>query len=287
MRLSVDPSRCQGHAMCSIAATDLFRLDDADGHASPAADPVLPVEVTEMSMLLATDVPFDHHSLEYATNWRDINAALRLRCPVAHGEVHGGFWLWSKCGDVAVATGDAIFSALCEVPDVSHQGAAILPGEMCRVASEMDLPEFHDCRTVLDPAFSPPAVKKWEPYVRAVGTVCIDQFIESSSCDPVRDLGSSAPAIPKLELLGGDKGDGRTFSGLTYTMIYTASGEDSYELALQRIAVLLAQICMSIAPRRDAPTDDLISRLAPARQPARPVESHRFEVFYLRAWMRS
>ncbi|MFI2285704.1 ferredoxin [Nocardia beijingensis] len=44
MRLSVDPSRCQGHTMCSLAAPDLFLLDDVDGHASPAVDPVPPAD---------------------------------------------------------------------------------------------------------------------------------------------------------------------------------------------------------------------------------------------------
>lgn len=33
MKVTVDPDRCQGHTLCSIAAGTVFRLRDEDGHA--------------------------------------------------------------------------------------------------------------------------------------------------------------------------------------------------------------------------------------------------------------
>ena len=33
MKLIIDASRCQGHAMCQLYAPDLVDLDDDDGHA--------------------------------------------------------------------------------------------------------------------------------------------------------------------------------------------------------------------------------------------------------------
>ena len=39
MRVMVDPSRCQGHALCALNAPEVFDLDD-EGHARVAADPV-------------------------------------------------------------------------------------------------------------------------------------------------------------------------------------------------------------------------------------------------------
>ena len=33
MRVKVDEDRCQGHAMCTLACPELFRLNDDDGHA--------------------------------------------------------------------------------------------------------------------------------------------------------------------------------------------------------------------------------------------------------------
>jgi ferredoxin len=35
MRLQVDPARCQGHRLCTLAAPDLIELREDDGHASP------------------------------------------------------------------------------------------------------------------------------------------------------------------------------------------------------------------------------------------------------------
>lgn len=44
MKVTVDPDRCQGHTLCSIAAPTVFRLRDDDGHAEvdePAIHPGL------------------------------------------------------------------------------------------------------------------------------------------------------------------------------------------------------------------------------------------------------
>lgn len=39
MRVMVDASRCQGHALCAMNAPEVFDLDD-EGHARVLADPV-------------------------------------------------------------------------------------------------------------------------------------------------------------------------------------------------------------------------------------------------------
>jgi ferredoxin len=39
MRVIVERSRCQGHALCAMNAPDLFDLDD-EGHSRVLADPV-------------------------------------------------------------------------------------------------------------------------------------------------------------------------------------------------------------------------------------------------------
>ncbi|TDU04837.1 ferredoxin [Streptomyces sp. 846.5] len=40
MHVTVDPSRCSGHALCVMQAPDLFDLDDEDSRARVLADPV-------------------------------------------------------------------------------------------------------------------------------------------------------------------------------------------------------------------------------------------------------
>lgn len=40
MRVTVDRTRCQGHALCAMSAPELFDLDDVESHAFVLADPV-------------------------------------------------------------------------------------------------------------------------------------------------------------------------------------------------------------------------------------------------------
>lgn len=38
MRLQVDPARCQGHTLCTLAAPELIELREDDGHAAPTQE---------------------------------------------------------------------------------------------------------------------------------------------------------------------------------------------------------------------------------------------------------
>lgn len=40
MRVRVDPAVCQGHTLCSLAAPEIFLLDDVEGHAYVASEEV-------------------------------------------------------------------------------------------------------------------------------------------------------------------------------------------------------------------------------------------------------
>ena len=40
MKIRVDSTRCQGHALCAMIAPDSFALDDIDGHARAIAESV-------------------------------------------------------------------------------------------------------------------------------------------------------------------------------------------------------------------------------------------------------
>jgi ferredoxin len=53
MRVSVDPTLCQGHNRCCAAAPDLFDIDD-EGYASAVGDGVVAAG-SEESALLAVD----------------------------------------------------------------------------------------------------------------------------------------------------------------------------------------------------------------------------------------
>lgn len=109
-----------------------------------------------------TEIAFDHHSTEYAASWRQINADLRSRCPVAHSGAYGGFWLVSRYQDVAeIALNDAVFSSYQENGPYGRTGVTIPSAEMRQVPTEMDPPEFFAYRKILNPFFSPGTAKRW------------------------------------------------------------------------------------------------------------------------------
>jgi ferredoxin len=44
MRVTVDSEICQGHTLCNMAAPELFKLRDDDGHAYVTDDGVIPAD---------------------------------------------------------------------------------------------------------------------------------------------------------------------------------------------------------------------------------------------------
>ncbi|HVV12660.1 cytochrome P450 [Amycolatopsis sp.] len=212
-----------------------------------------------------TTTEFDHHSGAYARDWREINSTLRGKCPVAHTEAHGGFWVLSKYADIAeVARDDETFSSYQELPDGSRTGATIPAGPLRQVPIEMDPPEFFDYRKLLNGRFSPASVKRWEPYLRDVTTFCIDNFVESGQADLVSALASPVPAILTLELLGLPTTGWRTVSDVTHALVHTLPGSPEHDAAMAGIMGILGQVNETIAARRAEPKDDLISELVHA-----------------------
>jgi cytochrome P450 len=212
-----------------------------------------------------TEVDFDHHSPEYVTGWRGINARLRAECPVAHTRAHGGFWVVSRYEDVAaVAQDDATFSSHQELPDGTRYGASIPTAPMRQVPVEMDPPEYFEYSKPLTPWFSPKAAKRREPYLRDVTTYCIDRVIESGRADLIGDIASPVPAILTLSLLGLPVDDWRTFSDAVHASLSRTPGTPERDAATAGLKTMMGTVAETIRRRRAEPADDLISHLVRA-----------------------
>jgi cytochrome P450 len=111
-------------------------------------------------------IDFDHHSAEFADNWREVTSELRTKCPVAWTEAHGGYWVVSRYDDVkAVALDDETFSSDNDMMNErgGAQGTAIPRAPMQLIPLEVDPPRFGKYRTLLNPKFSPKAAEPWGP----------------------------------------------------------------------------------------------------------------------------
>ncbi len=213
---------------------------------------------------------FDHHSPEYAENSTAINAELRARCPVAHTDAHGGFWVVTRYDDVLrVAKDDETFASGYEVNGVSPLGVTIPPAPVPHYPIEMDPPECTPYRKVLNPLFSPAVSESWRPRVEHWVDVCLDEVIESGTIDLVDDLANPIPALFTSEFLGLPLQDWREYAELMHAMIYTPPAEQ--QPLLERYFGLFGGIFGMIADRKTNPRDDAITALVQAKVNGEPM----------------
>ena len=76
--------------------------------------------------------PFDHHSEDFARNWRATCAELRARCPVAHTDRHGGYYVVTRYDDVLAVLRDARSASSSRAMEAGRpsmdEGVTIPPG---------------------------------------------------------------------------------------------------------------------------------------------------------------
>lgn len=216
-------------------------------------------------------VEFDHHSPEYAENSRSINADLRSKCPVAHTDAHGGFWVISRYDDVvAAAKNDEAFASGHTVNGVSPLGVTIPPAPLAMFPIEMDPPDYLPYRKLLNPFFSPQASKKWESRVASWVDVCLDQVVETGTFDIVGDLANPVPSLFTCEFLGLPIDDWRAYAEIQHEIIYTPPEEQ--QGILIRYMEVLGRVYGIIEEKRKNPDDDgLISALVTAEIDGEPV----------------
>ncbi|EID17446.1 cytochrome P450 [Mycolicibacterium phlei] len=216
-------------------------------------------------------VDFDHHSPEYAQNSAAINAELRAKCPVAHTDAHGGFWVISRYDDVvAAAKNDEVFASGYTVNGVSPLGVTIPPSPVPMCPIEMDPPEYLPYRKLLNPFFSPGESKKWEPRIAHWVDVCLDQVIEKGSFDLVDDLANPVPSLFTCEFLGLPIEKWNDFASVQHEIIYTPPEEQ--EDILRRYMELCGEVFQLITERRQNPTGEgLIDFLVTAEIDGEPI----------------
>lgn len=210
------------------------------------------------------EVDFDHHSPEYAASSDEINADLVAKCPVAWSDHHDGFWVVSKYADVAtVARDDATYSSDHDTTgDGNGTGGIAIPVPPVRtVPIEMDPPEFHAYRKLLNPYFSPRMGDVWRPYVEALAEECLDAICEQGSGDLLGDLTSPLPAKFTLALMGLDLDDWEAYSEPAHNLVAVPSTDERFGEVMVETLGLVNKLYEEVVARRAAPRDDMISYL--------------------------
>jgi cytochrome P450 len=214
-------------------------------------------------------VHFDHHSAEFAAAPWPILEDMRDRCPVAHSDAYGGFWVLTRYEDIrTVALDDETFSSAQSIVIPAKQNAS-----QPSIPIETDPPIFHEYRRVMQPLFSPTAVDRLEPAIESFVTGCIDEFIEAGLCDFVHDLADPLPALTTLHKLGLPLDDWARFAEPLHKTVFLRQGDPARAGVMEQLAWIRQVIVDAVADRRRHPRDDMITYLVNATVDGRPIES--------------
>jgi cytochrome P450 len=116
---------------------------------------------------------------------------------------------------------------------------------------------------LLLPPFTPDAMKKLEPRVRAICNELIDEFIADGKCDAAARYSKHIPVRAIAHMLGIPESDGDLFIRWIHEILELGIKDDSALMrAVQEMSGYFAE---QIEHRKQHPTDDLISTLMNAR----------------------
>ena len=196
---------------------------------------------------------------------------LRRGCPVHRGSFSEAFGLpeqpqpvFSESGEYVTALSyDAVSAVLQDGEVFSSRGYAPTMGMvMGHSILEMDEPEHHRYRALVQQAFTLKAMEKWEAeLVRPIVNQLIDSFVDRGRADLVRELTFPFPIEVIAGMLGLAKEDLPQFHRWAVELISIAANIERGFAASQKLRDYFAGI---LAERRNHPKDDVISMLAGA-----------------------
>lgn len=161
------------------------------------------------------------------------------------------------------ATFDAVQHVFRDNETFSSAGYAEIMGQVLgHSILEMDEPEHHRHRGLLQQAFTRKAMERWEPeLVEPIVNAMIDEFIDAGRVDLVRHLTFPFPITVFAAMLGLPEEDLPTFHRLGVELIGVTVDFDRAVMASQQLCEYFAAI---LEDRRACPADDMISVLAHA-----------------------
>jgi cytochrome P450 len=237
-------------------------------------------ERLDLGKTLDDDLPgviegqFDHHDPAFiATPWRTYEQA-RDRCPVAHTDAHGGYWLVSRYDDVVD------FAAQWESFTSTGPGLLIPPGtarDFPFLPLELDPPKHTDYRRLIAPLFAPRAVNGMSERVRAWAADILTPLLQSGECDLATDFCPAMSAGTLAMFIGIPATDRdiwldfvrRSFEGTVH------DPQDAVKAGRE----FNAYVDGLVAARRETPADDLVSLLVTSTVNGEPLTDQEIRGF--------
>ena len=202
---------------------------------------------------------FDHTDPRWTENPYPIWNELRAASPVVHTERFLGCYMPTTYEAVREIAHDTHHFSSRRVivrdvrPEVTNPAPPITS----------DPPEHKPAKQLLLPPFTPDAMKKLEPRVRAICNELIDAFIAEGKCDAAARYTKHIPVRAIAHMLGIPEKDGDLFIKWIHEILELGIKDD--DTLMRAVHEMTAYFAGHIEHRKTHRTDDLISTLMHAR----------------------
>jgi hypothetical protein len=202
---------------------------------------------------------FDHTDPRWTENPFPIWDELRAESPVVHTERFLGCYLPTTYEAVRQIAHDTehFSSRRVIVRDVRPEQVGKAP------PITSDPPEHKPAKQVLLPPFTPDAMKKLEPRVRAICNELIDEFIADGKCDAAARYTKHIPVRAIAHMLGIPERDSDLFIKWIHGILELGIRDN--DALVSAVHEMTEYFAGHIEHRKQHPTDDLITTLMNAK----------------------
>jgi hypothetical protein len=202
---------------------------------------------------------FDHTDPRWTENPFPIWEQLRAASPVVHTDRFLGCYMPTTYEAVKeIAYDTEHFSSRRVIvrdvrPDITQSAPPITS----------DPPEHKPAKQLLLPPFTPDAMKKLEPHVRAICNELIDEFIADGKCDAAARYTKHIPVRTIAHMLGIPEKDSELFIRWIHEILEL--GIKDNDVLMNAVHEMTAYFAGHLENRKKHPSDDLITTLMKAR----------------------
>lgn len=211
---------------------------------------------------------FNIYDPDLPAHFHDDLRLARQRCPVAHSEELGGYWLVTAYEDVKKVLSDPRTF-------ISSEGIILGATEGMETNSliETDPPLQRDFRRLLDRLFSRRHLESVEPAIREVAAGLVDGFVPAGRCEVMRDYAGPLTAAVLSTLVFGLDWETNREAILETAEAVEATSQNNGEAAFEARGVMDALARRLVAERRSSgeSRDDIIDALITGSVAGRPL----------------
>lgn len=196
---------------------------------------------TFMTALVGELDQFDPYDPAFAAEYFDRLAEMRTRCPVAHSDHHGGFWVLTRYDDVrkVILDWESFTSEQGLSIPKTHNALRMPP-------IEVDPPEQRQWRKLMNHLLTPQILAKHEPGMRRIANELLDPIVERGEGDLAVEFARPYPGtIFFTELLGLPRDELADVLGWTHVVSFEAASPD-----LPNAFASLFQFCAEVLTKR-------------------------------------